>query len=683
MSQGPRARDQLVSRLEQTVREHMPSPRADLGLPILPTRVDRLLGAVEAIHGWVCEFDSQGRMLYASPQIESTLGFSPEECMASDCIEFHPDDLPVVIATGRKLRETGEPATNQTRLRHKQGHWVWHETTLVGWYDSDQGDFHTVSFARDITQIKLAEAAKRETDERYRIVSESSCDLIFEVDAEARLSYVGPNSEEVVGYTPEETLELEPWARFHPDDVTLVQQQFEEQFGALHGSEEPPSSSGSRTQPMEFRFQHRDGRWLWFETLGLTYVTADGEKRFLGVTRDITESRIAEQTRRRFEENLQRSQRLESLGVLAGGIAHDFNNLLTPILGSAGLGLEELPKDSPVRARLLTIQEAAKRAATLTNQMLTYAGQQSMRVGCLEVSKLVEEIQALLASSVSGKTTFDLRLEHGLPLVEGEVAQLGQVVMNLVANAAESLSDGEGRIDLRTGVVDLDSPPAKALFAETMSPGRHVYFEVSDAGCGMDAETCERIFDPFFTTKFTGRGLGLAAVEGIVRAHRGAIEVESEPGLGTRFRVLLPAIEGRVTQSAPEDAPVDGWRTTGVALVIDDDRGVRELAEDVLRRAGMKVLTASDGHAGVKLFALHADEIRLVLLDRTMPSLSGGDTFAAIRALRADTKIMIFSGYSEQRAIADLSRQGLAGFLKKPFLPEALVARVREVLEGR
>jgi CheY-like chemotaxis protein/two-component sensor histidine kinase len=314
--------------------------------------------------------------------------------------------------------------------------------------------------------------------------------------------------------------------------------------------------------------------------------------------------------------------------------------------------------------------------------MLTYAGQQSMRVECLDVSKLVREIQALLASSVSGKTTFDLRLEHGLPLVEGEVAQLGQVVMNLVANAAESLSDGEGRIDVRTGVVDLDSPPAKALFAETMTPGRHVYFEVSDAGCGMDAETCERIFDPFFTTKFTGRGLGLAAVAGIVRAHRGAIEVESEPGVGTRFRVLLPASEGRLTQSAPADAPVDGWRTTGVALVIDDDREVRELAEDVLRRIGMTVLTASGGHEGVKLFAIHADEIRLVLLDRTMPTLSGGDTFAAIRALRADAKIMLFSGYSEQRATADLGRQDLAGFLKKPFLPETLVALVREALEG-
>jgi CheY-like chemotaxis protein len=254
--------------------------------------------------------------------------------------------------------------------------------------------------------------------------------------------------------------------------------------------------------------------------------------------------------------------------------------------------------------------------------------------------------------------------------------------MNLVTNAAESMTDGTGQIQLRTGVVQLDALPAKVLFADSMTPGQHVYFEVSDTGCGMNAETCERIFDPFFTTKFTGRGLGLAAVAGIVRAHRGGIEVESKPDVGTRFRVLLPASEGHVAQSTVEHPPVDGWRTSGMALVIDDDEGVRELAEDILRRTGMTVLTASDGHEGVKLFGIHADAIRLVLLDRTMPALSGSDTFAAIRALRSDAKVVLVSGYSEERATADLALQGLAGFLGKPFLPEALVARVREVLEG-
>ncbi len=254
--------------------------------------------------------------------------------------------------------------------------------------------------------------------------------------------------------------------------------------------------------------------------------------------------------------------------------------------------------------------------------------------------------------------------------------------MNLITNAAESLGDGMGRIAVRTNVVNLAAPPPRALFAEAMASGPHVVFEVADTGCGMDAETCARIFDPFFTTKFTGRGLGLAAVAGIVRSHRGAIEVESEPGRGTRFRVLLPAVGGAVARPTREPAPVDSWRATGTALVIDDDEGVRELAEEVLRRSGMTVLTAADGREGVKLFGLYADSIRVVLLDRTMPALSGADTLEAIQALRADAKILVVSGYSEERVTAELAGRGIAGFLKKPFLPEALRARVREVLEG-
>ena len=273
-------------------------------------------------------------------------------------------------------------------------------------------------------------------------------------------------------------------------------------------------------------------------------------------------------------------------------------------------------------------------------------------------------------------------MQSDLPAIEADTAQISQVVMNLVTNAVESQSDGAGRVTVRTGVFEVDAPPAGALFAESMGTGQHVYLEVSDAGVGMDEETRARIFDPFFTTKFTGRGLGLAAVAGIVRAHRGAIEVESEPGVGTHFRVLLPTVAGQISQPPLDQPPIDGWRTAGRALVIDDDQGVRELAEDVLHRAGMTVLTASDGHQGAKLFGMHADSIRIVLLDRTMPALSGADTFDAIRATRPDAKIILVSGYSEERVAEELAGRGPSGFLKKPFAPETLLARVREVLEG-
>ncbi len=268
--------------------------------------------------------------------------------------------------------------------------------------------------------------------------------------------------------------------------------------------------------------------------------------------------------------------------------------------------------------------------------MLAYAGEKPARVERLDLSTLVTEMRELVASSASGKTRFDLQLASDLPAVEAEPGQLGQVVMNLVANASESLEEGAGRVVVRTGVVDMESAPAGALFAETMTSGRHVYFEVEDEGSGMDEETRRRIFEPFYTTKSTGRGLGLAAVAGIIRAHRGGIEVESKVGRGSRFRVLLPAAAGAATRRPPDRVPLGGWHATGTALVIDDDDAVRELNEEVLSRSGMTVLTAADGHEGVKLFGIHADSIRVVLLDRSMPALSGSDTFDAIRALRQD-----------------------------------------------
>jgi CheY-like chemotaxis protein/two-component sensor histidine kinase len=304
-----------------------------------------------------------------------------------------------------------------------------------------------------------------------------------------------------------------------------------------------------------------------------------------------------------------------------------------------------------------------------------------LRVERIDLSALVGEMRALIGSSVSGKTTFELDLQSGLPAVEAEPAQISQIVMNLVTNAVEAERDGAGRIGVRTGVVTIDGPLPGALFADRMEQGRHVYLEVSDAGVGMDEETRANMFDPFFTTKFTGRGLGLAAVAGIVRAHRGAIQVESEPGAGTVFRVLLPATEGDAARTADASDPVPSWSTTGLALVIDDDPGVREVAEEVLRRAGLTVMTAEDGHSGEKLFDANADRIRVVLLDRTMPSLSGADTFDALLARKPDAKIVLMSGYSEERVTAELASHGLAAFLKKPFLPETLLARVREVLE--
>jgi CheY-like chemotaxis protein len=381
-------------------------------------------------------------------------------------------------------------------------------------------------------------------------------------------------------------------------------------------------------------------------------------------------------------EQLKEAQRLESLGVLAGGIAHDFNNLLTPILGDASLTLLDLPQNSPARPRLQRIQKAANRAAALTNQMLAYSGQTPAAIEPLDISQLVEEMAQLLKGAVSGKAELIYDLAEGLPAVEADAAQLSQVVMNLITNATEAALDSTGRTILRTGQIEAEKVERDLLIeSDVLLSGRYVFIEIIDNGCGMDALTQSKIFDPFFTTKFTGRGLGLAAVLGIVRSHKGAIEIDSEVGRGTRIRVLLPSAGHRVPPVAPKDTSIADWRGHGTVLVVDDDQGVRELLAETLQRAGLTVLLTEGGREAIEVFRRQADEIQVVVLDRTMPDIDGEEAFGEIRRIRSDARIILMSGHSEERAAWHFIGQGIDGFVHKPFEPMALLERVRRILE--
>jgi CheY-like chemotaxis protein len=344
----------------------------------------------------------------------------------------------------------------------------------------------------------------------------------------------------------------------------------------------------------------------------------------------------------------------------------------------------DLPPESPARARIKMIQKAAHRAAALTNQMLAYTGKESLRIEVLNLSKLVQEMGQLLESAISKKAEIGYDLPEELPPVEADAAQLSQVVMNLITNASEAIGDDPGRISIRTGTMQADRAYLSRTLRDSNLPeGTYVYFEVSDTGCGMEAETLARIFDPFFTTRFTGRGLGLAAVLGIVRSHRGAIELDSVPGLGTRFRVLLPRSQRSYPRSEPEQPAIETWRGSGTILLVDDDEGVRELAHEILTGAGLQVLCACDGHEAVTIFSERADEIHAVLLDRTMPASSGEEVFEEIRRIRSDVPVVLVSGYSKESLAERFAGKNLDGFLHKPFLPATLLLKVRELLEKR
>jgi signal transduction histidine kinase len=396
---------------------------------------------------------------------------------------------------------------------------------------------------------------------------------------------------------------------------------------------------------------------------------------------EIAERIRAVDEHRQLEARMQQSQKLESLGLLAGGIAHDFNNLLVGILGNSGLALGELKPESSAYATVEQIQAAAQRAAELTNQLLAYSGKGRFLVQPLDLSRQVEEIAHLLKISTSKKAALRTRLASGLPAVEADPVQIQQVVMNLITNASEALGDNAGEIVVKTGVVDLDGVPhVDDVPGEPLPAGRYVYLEVSDNGCGMDKETRARIFDPFFTTKFTGRGLGLAAVMGIVRGHRGAIHVYSEPGRGTAFKVLFPASQQAVPAARRAAEATAAWQGTGTILIVDDEEGVRRMAGLTLENAGFKVLRAADGRAGVQMFQEHAGEIAAILLDLTMPEMSGEEVFRAIRSVRPDARIILSSGYSQEETINLFPKDAPAGFIQKPYMPAKLVEKVREIL---
>jgi PAS domain S-box-containing protein len=621
------------------------------------------------------ELDASGRYLYVSPSCAPILGIPPQALLGRTMRDplisrnIHPDDRERVMRRFAARATEGGIGSELYRYCRADGSWCWFENRTRSYRAAD-GSIRVAVVARDVTERVRAEEELRESEERYRVVTEATSDLVSELDGEGRLVYASAALKDVLGYAPEELVGTTPLALLlSPDDAERAAQSF------LDGFEK---AGPARTAP--YRMRRRDGTWRWFESTGVPYRKASGEVRMIAVTRDISDRVRAEEERRDLEARMQQTQKLESLGIMAGGIAHDFNNLLTPILGDASLALMDLPAESPLRDRMERIQKAAHRAAALTNQMLAYAGKRPLLVETVNLSRLALEMARLLETAVTSNAVLAFEMAADLPPVEGDVSQLSQVVMNLVINASEAIGDGRGRIDVRTGAVEARHVARRtALFGSDLRDGSCVYFEVQDDGCGMDERTRARIFDPFFTTKFTGRGLGLAAVMGIVRGHHGALEIESEPGRGTRFRVIFPAAADAPLRRLPRDAPP--WQAQGTLLVVDDDDDVRELVSETLGRAGLSVVEARDGREALRIFRHHPEQFDAVLLDRTLPRTSGDEVFDTLRAIRPDVRVLLMSGYGEDVAAVPFAGKDLAAFLQKPFLPSTLLERVRAVLE--
>lgn len=445
-------------------------------------------------------------------------------------------------------------------------------------------------------------------------------------------------------------------------------------------------SGGERLTGAELALLRSDGTRADVEWTSIP-VDFEGAPAIFSLVVDVSARKRMEVERRRLEEQMRHTQKLESLGVLAGGTAHDFNNLLVGILGNADLALrglaESVGPEDPLRVQLSRIKLAATRAAELTSRMLAYAGKGAFVVRSLDLNSLANEMVDLVNVSISKSASLVLDLAEDLPAFEGDGVQIRQVIMNLVTNAADAVGDTAGTITLRTSVVDVDRELLSSMVvADSLVPGRYVCLEVTDTGGGMDECTRSRIFDPFFTTKQTGRGLGLAAVLGIVRSHRGGLSVESEIGRGSTFRVIFPCVDRAPSIESAAAIDVSSWRGSGTMVLADDEPRVREVLKMMMTDVGFRVIETDSAPKCLELYRQHKDDVTFVMVDWMMPGGGGRAVVSTLRARGDRVPIVISSGYSEEAVGADLRADPLVVFLEKPFEFETLLRTIRNLLEA-
>lgn len=648
--------------------------RTEASLRASEARNRAILGAIPDM---MFVFSRDGRVLDYQVPDTGHLFAPPEAFLGRHLGEAFPPDLSEtairqigrVLAQGRM--EHIEYVLDLDGPRHYEGRLV------------PAGPDECLAIVRDITDRKAAEHALVETRALYEDLVTSSLTGIYRL-REHRAEAPGRHGIAAFDFDfiNDRFCELMDLSRAQlADDAEAVHERIHpEDFPAWQAANQ---EAVARDVPFVWEGRILSGgqaHWRHFESRPRSL---DAHTRlWTGLVIDIDARKRAEAEQQEMERRMLHVQKLESLGVLAGGMAHDFNNLLTAMLGHADLALAKLPPMSPARESLAAIVDAAMRASDLSRQMLAYSGRGKFIIEPIAISDLVAEMLHLLKASISKKAALNLNLERDLPQVDGDATQLRQVLMNLITNASEALGDVGGTITVGTGTMFCGRDYLKASSLDgDLEEGTYVFLEVSDTGCGMDRDTLERIFEPFFSTKFTGRGLGMAAVLGIVRGHKGAIRIYTEPGRGTTFKVLFPARAERGTGAqAATTAGAGLWHGTGTVLLVDDEEMLRDIGERLLRELGFEVLLARDGREALDVFTVHQDRIVLVLLDLTMPYMDGEETFRALRMRDPRVRVLLSSGYTEQEITARFAGKGLAGFIQKPYTLREMARKVQAAL---
>jgi PAS domain S-box-containing protein len=648
---------------------------------------ERFRALTESSFDLIAELDGDERFTYVNPRYEEVLGYPRSWLIGRRAVELiDPVDHPLAARFAEQASRTGRVAGFVVRARCRDGRYVWIESA-ASLFATPEGERRWVMTSQDVSdrlareergeraREQLEEAVNERTaalqasEARFRALAEHAPELISEFDDRGRYTFANESFRDLLGWDPNSLLGTPPEPLIHPEDLAASRAGMARAFlergtaRALH------------------RLRHADGSWRWFDNTGRAYYTGRGELRFVSMGRDVTEAMAAEAERTRLEAHMQEVQRLESLGVLAGGVAHDFNNLLAVILGNAAL-LEERMADDDARGRLRRVVAAGRHAEALTDQMLAYAGKSLAELAPLDLSALVVETEDLLRASISKGCRLELALAERLPPVMGDPTRLRQVLLNLATNASEAIGERGGRVRVRTAVVEAGAADlADAFGVSERREGPWVLLEVCDDGPGIAEPLRGRIFEPFFSSKGTGRGLGLAAVLGIAGSHGGLVRVDEANGGGTRIRMLLPPSPRPLGEAAPraDEPPASG--EAGLVLVVDDDEAVREIAQALLEKAGIRVETADGGEAA--LTRVRAGGVDTVLLDLVMPDLPGAEVLRRLAAERPELPVVIASGWKRELASDRIVEGSAFAIVQKPFDPDGLCAVLRAALRAR
>jgi PAS domain S-box-containing protein len=610
-----------------------------------------------------CRCDESWTMVFVSEGSRSLTGYGPGDLLENATVSYadiiHPDDRGIGLQAIAEALDKHEHFELVYRIVTADGSvkWVWEKG--AGMYSEDGEAEMLEGIIVDVTDLRTTQERLRESEGRLQSILSSMQNLVFAYDADGRYTFTH-SPDESLYYTPPTDFLGKHYGEVLPEPIA---DQVEKAF-----------DKAKRGASSEFEYQMEIGGRSRFFSAKNSPMLIDGEfDGLLSVCREITGRVRFEREQRRREVELQKVQKLESLGILAGGIAHDFNNLLVGIMGNAELTLAELPEDSPHRESLESIRKCAEQAAGLSGEMLAYSGRGSLRREALQINDVVTEMKGLLRSTVPSFVSLDFELSDEVPLIKGDATQIEQVLMNLVTNATEAIGDGHGSITVSTGDDRFDSGYLSESYIDYhLTEGTYAWLEVTDTGCGMDVRTTEKIFDPFYTTKFTGRGLGLAAVLGIVRSHKGTIKVDSRPGKGTTIRVLFRPTEEIKPEEPPERPEAAELIAGRTILLVDDEESVLSVGKAMLEKMGFSVLTAAEGKQAVQMYKSSPDEIDLIILDLTMPEMDGVEAFTRIRTLSRDVPVILSSGYTQQDVMHRFSGGKVDGFLHKPYSFDSL-----------